>query len=295
MRVSLSGVERRYSFKSNAMNVYDSVIKGTHPNRIVLVEDSFLAKGQFILHLISENRKSHDIHVLCYEHLASKYQNLFPSLTNIQYHDCMTNILSINQSMYETVTSIIEKSTRNVVVLIDSLSMYLLRTEFSKVYKEILDITSSENSPHVVQLVAVVHEDVTEAYQIEHLKNICKTHIYVQNILNNPLILNLRLEHKRSNGKCIVQKLKGELKSDCKFKLINDLIPQKIEEEKGIPTNLASFKLDLQDNEKKAKDELILPYTLVQNVCNNGGGMIHYVPDEADDWDEEDPDDDLEI
>lgn len=30
-------------------------------------------------------------------------------------------------------------------------------------------------------------------------------------------------------------------------------------------------------------------------MCNNGGGMIHYVPDEADDWDEEDPDDDLEI
>jgi len=47
--------------------------------------------------------------------------------------------------MYETVASIIEKSTRNVVILIDSLSMYLLRTEFSKVYKEILDITSSEN------------------------------------------------------------------------------------------------------------------------------------------------------
>jgi len=40
------------------------------------------------------------------------------------------------------------------------------------------------------------------------------------------------------------------------------LPPQKIEEDKGIPTNLASFKLDLQDNEKKAKEELILPYTL---------------------------------
>lgn len=32
----------------------------------------------------------------------------------------------------------------------------------------------------------------------------------------------------------------------------------------------------------------------VQNAPNIGG-MIHYVPDEADDWDEEDPDDDLEI
>jgi len=43
---------------------------------------------------------------------------------------------------------------------------------------------------------------------------------------------------------------------------MKDVLPQKIEEDIGIPTNLASFKLDLLDNEKKAKEELILPYTL---------------------------------
>ncbi|CAH1736554.1 unnamed protein product [Aphis gossypii] len=243
------------------MNVYDSVVRGTQASRLILIEDSFLAKGQFLLHLISANRKSYDIHVLCYEHLVSKYQTLFPSLSNIHYHDCMSNILSLNLSMYETVSSIIEKSTRNIVIFIDSLSMYLLRTAFSKVYKELLDITSSDKFPKIVQFVAVIHNDITEVNQIEHLKNLCKTHVQVQST-NNPLFLNLRLEHKRSNGKCVVQKLKGELKSDCSFKLINDLPPQKIEEDKGIPTNLASFKLDLQDNEKKAKEELILPYTL---------------------------------
>lgn len=103
--------------------------------------DSFLAKGQFLLYLISENRKSYDIHVLCYEHLVSKYQNLFPSLTNVRFHDCFTNT---DLSMYETVKSIIEKSVKNMVVLIDSLSIYLLRTNFSEVYKEILNITSSD-------------------------------------------------------------------------------------------------------------------------------------------------------
>lgn len=35
-------------------------------------------------------------------------------------------------------------------------------------------------------------------------------------------------------------------------------------------------------------------YFRVQNTPKQGG-IIHYVPDEADDWDEEDPDDDLEI
>lgn len=100
---------------------------------------------------------------------------------------------------------------------------------------------------------------------------------------------------------------------------MDDFSPKIVEEEKSIPTNLASFKMDLQEDEKKAKLGLVLPYTLyvdyfykkkiihiywykmyvciffrVQNT-SNPGAMIHYVPDEADDWDEEDPDDDLEI
>jgi len=58
--------------------------------------------------------------------------------------------------------------------------------------------------PNIVQVVAVIHNDVTEVNQIGHLKNLCKTHIHVQST-NNPFILNLRLEHKRSNGKCVVQ------------------------------------------------------------------------------------------
>jgi len=58
--------------------------------------------------------------------------------------------------------------------------------------------------PKVVQFVVVIHRDVTEVNQIEHLKNICKTYVHVQST-NNPLVLNLILEHKRSNGKCVVQ------------------------------------------------------------------------------------------
>jgi len=58
--------------------------------------------------------------------------------------------------------------------------------------------------PKVVQFVVVIHKDVTEVNQIEHLKNICKTHVNVQST-NNPLVLNLILEHKRSNGKCVIQ------------------------------------------------------------------------------------------
>jgi len=132
--------------------------------------DSFLSKGQFLLHLISANRKSYDIHVLCYENLVSKHQTLFPSLSNIQYHNCMFNIMSLNLSLFETVSCIVEKSTRKVVILIDSLSMYLLFTDFRKVYKELLDITSSDKCNLIYYLLLLmsimIYDLVTGVYLI---------------------------------------------------------------------------------------------------------------------------------
>jgi len=54
-----------------------------------------------------------------------------------------------------------------------------------------------------------------------------------------------------------------------------------------------SFNLHLTDKQKKAKDDLVLPY--LSGATNNPVGTIHYHPDDRDDFDEDDPDDDLEI
>ena len=67
-----------------------------------------------------------------------------------------------------------------------------------------------------------------------------------------------------------------------------------------INTNMTSpqitFELGLSEREKSARDATELPYT--QNSTDKteeSAGHIHYVPDEVDDWDDEDPDDDLDI
>lgn len=60
-----------------------------------------------------------------------------------------------------------------------------------------------------------------------------------------------------------------------------------------------SFNLSLTDNQRKAKENMILPFTKVQQGTPEtqqiGGGLIYYEPDAADDFDDEDPDDDLDI
>ena len=58
-----------------------------------------------------------------------------------------------------------------------------------------------------------------------------------------------------------------------------------------------TFELGLSEREKSARAATELPYTVTNPPGSNSDttGHIHYVPDDMDDWDDEDPDDDLDI
>lgn len=67
------------------------------------------------------------------------------------------------------------------------------------------------------------------------------------------------------------------------------------------PTQNLTFNLKLTDNERQARSNLKLPYMYHEEkksdvaVNSVGDGKVFYQPDEADDFDEDDPDDDLNI
>ena len=88
--------------------------------------------------------------------------------------------------------------------------------------------------------------------------------------------------------------------------------------EKSDPAAHLSFNLTLTEEQREAKEKLLLPYLKAQggfsclclplwfnrnsidNVAVGGGAgggptSIYYTPDSDDDFDEEDPDDDLDI
>ncbi|KAK9294010.1 hypothetical protein QLX08_011213 [Tetragonisca angustula] len=53
----------------------------------------------------------------------------------------------------------------------------------------------------------------------------------------------------------------------------------------------SSFRIEINENEMKQRQELTLPYMINTNAMNTS--KIHYHPEDIDDFDEEDPDDDL--
>ncbi|KEP48283.1 hypothetical protein V565_128660 [Rhizoctonia solani 123E] len=56
-----------------------------------------------------------------------------------------------------------------------------------------------------------------------------------------------------------------------------------------------SFNLQLSDAQQQARASVPLPYTNEGKVASAGDGEIIYIPDQADDFDDDDPDDDLYI
>lgn len=59
------------------------------------------------------------------------------------------------------------------------------------------------------------------------------------------------------------------------------------------PESLATFKINFEDEELEARNALKLPYE--KTSVEVPAGRIIYSPDSDDDFDEEDPDDDLDI
>ncbi|GBP70090.1 hypothetical protein EVAR_98922_1 [Eumeta japonica] len=55
---------------------------------------------------------------------------------------------------------------------------------------------------------------------------------------------------------------------------------------------IATFKIGLEENEKIERNKLELPY---MNKIHSGQSKVYYEPDIVDDWDDEDPDDDLDV
>ena len=61
------------------------------------------------------------------------------------------------------------------------------------------------------------------------------------------------------------------------------------------PAANLTFDLRLTTKEKRDRANVVLPYAQVGVSSSKGAGQIFYQPDEADDFDESDPDDDLDI
>ncbi|KAJ9594888.1 hypothetical protein L9F63_013813 [Diploptera punctata] len=295
-----------------------SVSSGLSPSALVCIKDSLEQTGHDLLKAFicnAVNKKENQIHMFCYENSVKKWKSNLKNYNtdNVHLHDCFTDHRGwlqseTNEELQENkkdycILSIIQQlesiKTNKNVIIIDSLTPLIINIGFTKCYRELHYLSRHKN---VLQCICLVHEDAlpdshTVLPYLDHLatSNI-RIGIPTRGSNGNPVA---SITHKKLGGKIINEIEFYTIDSNCrvtsqKLEPVNDKIVEKSVEvtDNTLPQNLTTFKLSLGNQEKQARSELVLPYV---RINKEKGGKVFYQPDAADDWDEEDPDDDLDI
>ncbi|RIB22360.1 Elongator subunit Iki1-domain-containing protein [Gigaspora rosea] len=205
---------------------------------------------------------------------------------------------------------IAKSSNSNFTLIIDSLTPLLLTSipsTFSFLKKISSELTSEMNT---FRAIAVYHSDIP-TYPIngitESIYEYSKGADTMINVhMNSPECSICVIEHRKKSGKIFYERNKYNIDQSTNDLIIqfakeitNDINAKDNNNPDPTMANI-SFNLSLTEEQKKAKNDVILPYTKVQDQyeekkVDSSGGMIFYEPDANDDFDEEDPDDDLTI
>ncbi|KAI9193308.1 Elongator complex protein 5 [Polychytrium aggregatum] len=168
----------------------------------------------------------------------------------------------------------------------------------------------------LLSIESILHQHMSTHIKILHLKthlkaisdpfdkSIKRSQLEFQSVDANALEFIVDLEWRKRSGKAIneLSLVRCGEASSITISSADHLKPaptpdavQPNQSTKSDPTANLSFNLTLTDEQRQAKDQVVLPYLEAQHESESTGGTIHYDPDEDDDFDEEDPDADLDI
>ena len=149
----------------------------------------------------------------------------------------------------------------------------------------------SENT----KIVALLHKGEHKAKDICMVKYMIPTTISVKHEQDTTSLL-CHLSHRKKNGKIVInhQTLTFEKDGHAHLTDIKSKSYQlEVKEHEADPAANLTFNLKLNESEKIARRDLVLPY--LKSHTDTKEPDIFYELDELDDFDEEDPDDDLDI
>ncbi|XP_075225674.1 elongator complex protein 5 [Lycorma delicatula] len=290
------------------------LLNGSQPYKFALIEDtvdefSFVLLRAFINESLCNGK---EVHVFCFDQLPADFERnlVVQKSVRLYIHDFFTdsaewlrNTGSQKVVNNKNIFSLIHKSSADSsgqLVIIDSLSSFISSYGLEEVYRQIhqsIYFDSFHKSNFVRQLVSVIYKETILHYDttITLLKHLASVWIavlpYRRNSTGKVIV---KILHKKANGKLLKQVEECYIDSAGLFQSKKVEItkePSSKFDDNELPSQLTTFNLGLKEEEKLARSKLVLPYLKTEN----SGGSIYYEPDENDDWDEEDPDDDLDV
>ncbi|GAB1608047.1 elongator complex protein 5-like [Argonauta hians] len=307
----------------------ENLLKGTETSKVVLIQDSVKQSGYPLTacFLRSLAARYDQVHVLLLDPNAECLRNSLPEhhTSRCFYHNFYSDPLNwlgydddddgASVSTTDLIGFLQRKvrgSIRSVAIVVCSLTNLILHRSAAYTCQFLRKLADRHSSPFpdvsVGQVVCMVHRDLHSNYALKQLHYVSHSVINLLNDSPSPRLTTCCIVHRRLSGKVFKSKEQYQLSSDFDLKSVQDLrtstdIRSLDGSSQVDPTANLTFRLNLSDTEKVARSQQVLPHVqihgrqqeLESSMEGGGGGQIFYQPDEADDFDEEDPDDDLDI
>ncbi|XP_076318375.1 elongator complex protein 5 isoform X2 [Tachypleus tridentatus] len=283
-------------------------LEGHENPKFILIEDTINRNGKNLLNAFLKHYIKRDIkvHLLLFDFPSDDSGSLYKEELNQSdplgwNGTCNTNGRVItNYNIQPILEDLITQENENIIITVDGLSNVLLHISMPEIYQMFHKLLS--HSCKVKQVVALVHKDVHDSGTVTALEHLASAVIQVHASEIGSSLMICHTLYKKPTGKVLREEEQLCITDSHDIKNIEIPLHKKVVRPEPIihqtpdPAANLTFNLTLKDDEKKARDQLVLPYTREAVSLSSGGtGKIFYEPDEADDLDEDDPDDDLDI
>ncbi|KAM3823921.1 elongator complex protein 5 [Vipera latastei] len=299
---------------------------------LLLIRDSVACEGRPLLKsfVVAAAQRAESIHVLSFELPESEFKaGLSTEVTSrIVFHDAFPDPLGWSGtgsgltlgefSASELASRLAAASQGSATVVLDSLSWLLLRLPFPAVCQVLAQLPRRAKAAglNVVRIVALVHGDLHPPAQHKVLETLARLAVTLQpgpgsgpggdGAPQTAVVL-----HRKRGGRILQKTQLFSVVPGFAFKFLGELplkgasgdddVEEGPEPAAADPTAHLTFNLRLTEAERQAREAVPLPYhfseekksSLLQTSTEDA--KIYYQPDAADDFDEEDPDDDLNV
>ncbi|KAF6212920.1 hypothetical protein GE061_010631 [Apolygus lucorum] len=283
--------------------IFKQLLSGRQFSSFILIKDNpNHSAHHLLLKIIKDNvEKKNSVHLFNYETPNLSQWEKFTSTPEFVSHSCYHDNWDLKLDGFDPKASSSwasqvsnEEGIFNVVI-IDSISLALEDLSLNSVCSQLKALKALNDENHRTQVIGVINTSLTDddTVAFKEVNRLAESLITLGNLPNS---FSLTVQHRKPFGKLMDGAYTVNLDEEKGFVFSEESKTVKGSEDikpvESSPQVLTTFKLTLDDKEKESRRQVILPYL---KTSGGGGGKIIYEPDANDDWDDEDPDDDLEI
>lgn len=290
------------------------ILQGIDAGGFLIIQDSASYSGRHLLRsfIHAALNREEAVHVLGFEVSEEELRDGLKGspVQRLHFHNAYTDPLgwtdhpafTVHQFCLEELTRLVKQTPhpKPATLVIDSLSWILRHVGAPAVCRTLQQL---RKGGAVRAIIGLLHADMHQRGTVGSVCNLATSVVTVAPGMKGDEAV-AKLTKRSKSGKVVQDEEIFSIRDDLTVIVLSRQLGPKQndpEEQEMDPTANLTFNLRLSDKERKAREKLALPFVFSKEKktallhSGPGSGRILYEPDANDDYDQEDPDDDLDV